>query len=128
MALGVSHARRAVIGLVTEIDTALAIAALRVWRFFMPPTVRVYASKVQQERAGIKTPAMRRHFADFMRGGSDETDGGYTIGGRFYRGGVWNGPLSAAEVAALQAAGYAARIVAVTNPDDPKALPAALDV
>jgi hypothetical protein len=53
---------------------------------------------------GIPGPGGEHH------GGSDGTNGGYTIGGVVYYGGRWNGPLTAAQIAAITAAGHGARI------------------
>lgn len=67
---------------------------------------------------GIPGPGAEHH------GGSDGTDGGYTIGGVVYYGGHWNGPLTSAEITAITNAGHGARIVTVTDLND---LPASID-
>lgn len=74
--------------------------------YFLPPNVK----KVPPPE---RTPEIRsgrfRHFLWFWRGTE------LTVDGTTYQGGRWNGPLTGAQVSAITAAGYGARIYTVND-------------
>lgn len=76
--------------------------------YFLPP---VSTRTVPPERVPEVTSVRYRGLFLNTWAGEDVTIGEVT-----YAGGRWNGPLSVAEVAAITAAGYAARIAEVSDP------------
>ena len=83
--------------------------------YFLPPAVLVTPPP---ERTPQVTSPRWRMFTRYLQG-SD-----ILIDGVTYQGAHWNGPLSAAQIAAITAAGHGARIFAV---DDLIEFPADID-
>ncbi len=86
--------------------------------YFLPPTVDELTHRPDATAGVPRSPRYRAMALTFKRG----TD--VTIAGTTYRGGYWNGPLSAQEVTDITNAGYGARIRTV---DSIAELPAGLD-
>jgi hypothetical protein len=91
--------------------------------YFLPPVEAHYPPRQRLERMGIRSRAYQNLLWTWKGTDSDGL-GGTTIAGISYRGGYWTGPLSAQQVADIQAAGYGSRIAVVNGPGD---LPAGLD-
>lgn len=78
--------------------------------YFLPPVVK--RVPVFERVPLIRSPRYR-HFLWYWRG--VELSGTTAIAGVSYQGGRWHGPLSAQQIADITAAGYGARIYAVTD-------------
>jgi hypothetical protein len=73
----------------------------------MPPVFRIYPSDDPLRRA-IRLTWWHNQ-------GVSAGEPGTLIGDHAYGGGRWNGPLTDAEIAAITAAGYGARVVEAAN-------------
>ncbi len=76
--------------------------------YFLPPVQR--RLPLPERTPEIRSPRYRSFLWTWF-GGQDDL----VIAGSSYRGGYWNGPLSTGQIAEITAAGYGARIVAVTD-------------
>jgi hypothetical protein len=84
--------------------------------FFLPPNTKRVPPPERVPEA--PNSARWRHFLWYRRG--IET----IISNVVYQGGRWNGPLTAAQITAITAAGHGARIYTVNHPGE---LPADID-
>lgn len=91
-------------------------------QYFLPPNVVTSPPPSRWKELGIQSPKMASLFAEYLKGteqdqgtdGNGNPVGGITIGGTFYRGGYWH-EVTAAQVTAITAAGYGARVYVRDN-------------
>lgn len=98
--------------------TLVASVPAELLAYFLPPSSGERLPHPSRIPEAPRSPRWRRFLATEWGGPALE------IGGRSYPRGRWNGPLTDAEVTAITAAGYGARIVYVT---DPAELPGVVD-
>lgn len=89
--------------------------------YFLPPVqlIRPGWPRIKYVDPNFPRSVKYRHMATSQFRGVDET-----IAGVFYQGGYWHGPLTSQQITDITAAGFGARIVAVSNIKD---LPSSLD-